>query len=221
MSFDSIDTVSGQLSKAFSNATATPKPPSSPLLHVSVSMSPAVYAALQIIQFTSMSSASVQQKDKPLGQKHRQNDKRNIPLLTVYAKGMQCSGLVYHDHNHITTEEATCKHTVFKMSSIVEIPILQAALFAIVDSPQKKPVTPVTDPHSLICFNLSFPSCEPGRSFQAVHILELGLRDSSLSLTAKVQQSELCSNTVLTWTDIHNHYYTPNTSLTQSQSETF
>lgn len=221
VSFDSLRTVSSQLSKTLSNSAVPPKSTPSPLLHISVSMSPAAYAALQIIQFTSMPLMSVQGKEKPFGPfaQKRKNDKRNVPLLTVYAKGIQCSGLVHHDTTHVTSdapEEATSKHTELKVSSVIDIPILQAALFAIIDSPEKKPLSSL-DPRSLIWFNLSFPVCDSGRNLQAVQVLEVGLRDSALSLAAKVQQSELCSNTVLTWDDIHQH--TPNTSPVQTQSE--
>ena len=223
LSFDCLGTVQSQLAKTISNAVDSHKQQTanSPLLHLSVSMSPGTYAALQVFQ-TSTISMPLSLPELPVKEdppKHRET--RMSPLVTVYTSGAQCSALVYHHTRNLsrnTDQETNNAQMIVKISSKLHLPVLQAGLFSIVTVPSGTAVSSTDDPQSILNFSLCLPDCDP-QSYRVVNLVEGGLRHSSAMLTAKIVQSEWSTDPVLLWSQLHHQHRVPS-ELSQSELST-
>ena len=176
-----------------------------PLVHLSLRMDPNAIAIVQLLQCTVPQTLTRKRKAEFASR----SDIPSHSLGNLSASRVQGNVLIYHDRSRIPTSEenysAERNQTIIKVSCSVFLPVLQTGLFTWLnhnqqDSSFMKQSRASTSP-SVLNFHLENPSynCD---TLNSKNIIEASVNGACISVTARILQSEVDTDPVLSWDSI-------------------
>ena len=196
-------------------SSALPSNQLSPLVHFSLSLSPSTYGSVQILHTTPVPSLATPTKLASAKKPYKEPQTLRSSVVTLYTSGVKCNALIYH-HNLLVELDSQKEDTksvpaniqmTLKVAGELQIPVLQAGLYVLTDigtsSMGKSQSLGILPYHSILDFRLQLPSSTT--NLQVINIAELSLNKSSSTIAAKIIQSELSSDPVLTWSQVDAH----------------
>ena len=163
-----------------------------PLFHFSVKMSPASNIALQMLNATTMSKT-----------KNTDSKDARCSVFTLYASGINCNSLIYHEKCWSNEGNDTCGtlQVSYKVVGEAQVPVLQPCFFIHGDSKE------VGIPPSKSLLNLKIVSLPTGSfSPRIINVFEGSLHQLSITVAAKIIESEKLMDHILTWDHVETHY---------------
>lgn len=201
--FEAMQKVNSQLSYTVvsnDSSISVPSNNTSPLVHLSVAQSPSSTCVFQ------MGPISLDNNNKGTT-----SDKRHSSFATVFASGIACNAMIYHhslsvgkevssDGNEDSYISDNVQMTI-RLAADLQLPVLQAGLFVLSDYKEPLGIVPA---HSFINFEVCLPPSIM-ETHQIISIAEMSINKSSATIAAKIIQSELSSDPILTWCHVNDH----------------
>ena len=204
--------------------------PKHPLLHLTVTMAPAAFAAIQLLQVPRKLPFVSAEPDKPTSTRPSTYLKQIAPhssLLTIYTEGINCDVLLHtasviqltsHNKNNALEEteqdqqnQGRTKLDSFKISADLKCPVIQLAVCALVQGSSKTEHTlpGLSQAQTQLNFHLHpLQSVEADKSSDGgivCNLLEAGLREATATCVAEIIHSELSEEMILSWTNVQGH----------------
>lgn len=207
MSFKSLGSVKSHLSHTQSTSNPTIKVPSnqvSPLVYASLTLSPPYHCAIQMLHTTTISSLSPSQ-DMRFG---KDTEEMRSSVVTLFTSGIVGNAMIYHHSLDVESVSGSEENNIsdnlqmtLRVAGGMEMPVLQAGLFVLAESDEP---LGISSSQSFLDFQVQLlPSKKP--MHQVINIAEMSINKSSATVAAKIIQSELSGDPVLTWTHIDTH----------------
>jgi hypothetical protein len=196
ITFDSLGAVKSHLSQINPLTQSIPSDNFSPLIHFSMSLSPSTYGSVLFLHSVPLPVSILN---------HRKSRIMRSSVVALYASGISCNALAYHhsvisDGNSSKSNNGNIQMTL-KLAGNLQVPVLQGGLYILIDKVSSPGISPA---QSLLDFMMQLPS--DNSNLSAVGIAELSLNKLSSTITGKINQSELSTNPILTWTQVGSHF---------------
>lgn len=163
-----------------------------PLLHLSVDMALASSLAVQLVQVP-------KKVNKLQTETTLKEITRHITLLNIFVSGLKCHALFQ------TSKEVggVSKRILSSVDVVgrVNLPTIQTSICCLVPkSDANKTLSTISPEQSQLLFELS-----PSKDITVCTLLEAGLKDSCLTLVAKLLTSEIHEDAVLEWSNVQQY----------------
>ena len=200
ISFESLGAVKSHLAQISPLKQSIPSNQSSPLVHFSLSLNPYSYGTIQLLHSTPIPS---------LFSSHKSSQVTRSSFVTIHTSGIKCNALFYH-HNVTLQKQIDNDFTsgsiqmTLKIAGDLQVPVLQAGLYILTESSLHSGSSfGLLPSHSLLDFAVELPASNS--SLEVVNIAELTFSKVSTMITAKIIQSELSTDPILTWFHVDDH----------------
>lgn len=204
ISFESLGAVKSHLSQISPLKQSILSNQSSPLVHFTLLSNPSSYGTIHLLHSTPIPSLFSPQKLSKSSQIIRSS------VVTVHTSGIKCNALIYH-HNvklekQLTETDSLTSGSIqmtLKVAGDVQIPVLQAGLYVLTETSLRSDASYGLLPsHSVLDFTMEVPT---DSHLKAINIAEVTLNKLSANVTAKIIQSELSTDPILTWPHVDSH----------------
>ena len=241
LSNDSHGSIKAHIAKILKEKSfSLPPAPSHPLLHLSVTMAPTAFAAVQLVQ-APRDSSGLRDKPRPPSRSMQLCElAKHSSLVTLYLTGLGCTALLYtaseiqqaalnrsrvaEGEQIEATEKCKSLLSSYKLSAELKCPVIQAAVCALVpaEADGKESTLPgLSALQSQLSFHYALPASQGGDcncpEMEVRDLLEAGIREASVSCVANFVHSELSEEVVLTWRNIQDYELTNETTRPSSE----